>query len=104
MLANLAQWGCTYDRDNVSGLRSKPPHKKSSNAPLDAIFGPKVLQIAPMTLTKDRSQSNQDGTAAWAQGSIGVFLDIYLSAVDQSALAVPTSSLGPMSKIAQFSN
>jgi hypothetical protein len=29
---------------------------------------------------------------------------IYLSAVDQSALAVPTSSLGPMSKIAQFSS
>jgi hypothetical protein len=101
MLANLAQWGCTYDRDNVSGLRSKPPHKKSSNV---AIFGPKVLQIAPMTLTKDRSQSNRDGTAAWAQGSIGVFLDIYLSAVDRSALAVPTSSLGAMSKIAQFSN
>jgi hypothetical protein len=33
-----------------------------------------------------------------------LFLDIYLSAVDESALAVPTNSLGPMSEIAQFSN
>jgi hypothetical protein len=30
--------------------------------------------------------------------------DIYLLAVDESALAVPTNSLGPMSEIAQFSN
>ena len=33
-----------------------------------------------------------------------LLLDIYLPAVDESALAVPTNSLGAMSKIAQFSN
>jgi len=98
-LVRSARTGVAAGRQYLDCLSGDEPVGPSAQIRLTATLSqpsPVTLQILPNEWRRV--------IAFVTQSRHRLFLDIYLLAVDQSALLVPTSSLGPMSKIAQFSN